>query len=503
MCVYPPDVGPVRDASVGLDVPTSIDGGAACVVAGGLDTDGDGYCADTDCDDGDRTVHPGAEEVCSPQAGPRRAIDENCDGAIDEGCAWHFGEPHWTPWLATTYVPGSPMLRGDGLRLYMRGGVGTDSRLLVAERPDVASPFGRPTAVAGPDAGHQVVGTGVAISADELSLVFQLADDLWASSRPTRTAAFGAASAVSSLNSPMAEIHPALRDDGLEMVFASGRVDPAVYRLYSSTRPTLADDWGPPEAIVLGTTTFADSLSSPTLSMDGLTLFFTVDAPTGREIYSTRRPSRDVVRFGDPAAVAGLRSSTGANLYLSVSERTGEAFFQSTRDWYVGRGGGIWRVRVCRDAPCTPVELTCPPGAEYSPGGLHCYWLVPATQPWGNARSACGSAGHLATIHSAGENALLVSLLRSATRAWVGGYDGTHPGLPTVPQCSITMPGCVFAWVTEEPWTYANWGADQPNNIDSSGMTEDTAAIEATRWVDTFDSSHLPSLCEAETWPAW
>ena len=43
----------------------------------GYDLDRDGY-ADDDCNDADAAVHPGAPELCD-------ALDNNCDGAVDEG----------------------------------------------------------------------------------------------------------------------------------------------------------------------------------------------------------------------------------------------------------------------------------------------------------------------------------------------------------------------------------------------------------------------------------
>ena len=42
-----------------------------------IDGDGDGVPEDEDCDDGDSTVFPGAEEVCD-------GLDNDCDGSIDE-----------------------------------------------------------------------------------------------------------------------------------------------------------------------------------------------------------------------------------------------------------------------------------------------------------------------------------------------------------------------------------------------------------------------------------
>ena len=41
------------------------------------DTDGDGYVSPDDCDEGDDTVHPGAEETAGD------GIDSNCDGEDD------------------------------------------------------------------------------------------------------------------------------------------------------------------------------------------------------------------------------------------------------------------------------------------------------------------------------------------------------------------------------------------------------------------------------------
>ncbi len=47
-----------------------------------IDSDGDGWAALSDCDDGNPDIHPGALEVCD-------SVDNDCDGAVDEdgGCA--------------------------------------------------------------------------------------------------------------------------------------------------------------------------------------------------------------------------------------------------------------------------------------------------------------------------------------------------------------------------------------------------------------------------------
>ena len=42
-----------------------------------IDSDQDGYTRETDCDDGDSSIFPGAEELCD-------GVDNNCDGSVDE-----------------------------------------------------------------------------------------------------------------------------------------------------------------------------------------------------------------------------------------------------------------------------------------------------------------------------------------------------------------------------------------------------------------------------------
>ncbi len=86
-----PDAGGAQDCAVlraddGAwdDQPCDLPHGAICEdTCGGrrVDTDGDGFPAcGTDCNDADRTVHPGAAEVCGD------GVDQNCDGVVDDGC---------------------------------------------------------------------------------------------------------------------------------------------------------------------------------------------------------------------------------------------------------------------------------------------------------------------------------------------------------------------------------------------------------------------------------
>jgi hypothetical protein len=51
-----------------------------------IDADGDGAFRDTDCNDSDPTIYPGADEICD-------GLDNDCDTEIDEepvdGTTWY------------------------------------------------------------------------------------------------------------------------------------------------------------------------------------------------------------------------------------------------------------------------------------------------------------------------------------------------------------------------------------------------------------------------------
>ena len=87
---------------------------------------------------------------------------------------------------------------------------------------------------------------------------------------------------------------------------------------------------------------------------------------------------------------------------------------------------------------------------------------VGAGLTWEEAKAMAEAlGGHLATIHSDGENDFVAWLVSMAggdpQRFWLGGFQ-TDPGN------ELCEPNACWAWVTGEPWTYDRWYPNEPNN---------------------------------------
>jgi len=453
------------------------------VLAGGTDADGDGYCAaaatEPDCNDGASDVHPNATEVCTPSRLNAVPVDENCDGELDDGCDWFFGE-------VTSVIPAgsrhtqrlSPTVSDDGLRVYFTGHGGATSTLHLAERPTLDAPFA--AAVAVPLSGGTEPDRST-VRRDELEIVFGgCGRGLWRATRASRLAPFGPSEPI---EGTAGLCDPFLSFDGLEL-FGTQGITGMGFRLHVTRRASLAEPFGPLETVVLPGDDVG-GLVGPTLSADGQTLF--ANAATLGRLYQFERTDAGFV-FVRELTELGRRTT------LAIAPSGSEAFFSSSSDqpW----AAGLWRARVCRDGPCDPYPaVTCPATGVRSPDGLHCYWRVAGPMTWGNAVSACGDGSHLATVHSDAERMLLPG------SGWLGGYDNDPMiDLPVLPDCTVATPGCVWGWVTREPWTYDYWAPNEPNN---AGAGENALEGGPSLWNDYQSGASSGAVCERESWPTW
>jgi Tol biopolymer transport system component len=107
---------------------------------------------------------------------------------------------------------------------------------------------------------------------------------------------FGPAQLAPGLNTAFNDVRPNVRKDGLEIVFDSNRDGYTggirSMDIWTASRETTADDWSTPTNLgpVINTTA---NEARPTLSRDGLTMFFGSNRP-GSELAPSGQPSSDI-----------------------------------------------------------------------------------------------------------------------------------------------------------------------------------------------------------------
>ena len=118
----------------------------------------------------------------------------------------------------------------------------------------------------------------------------------------------------------------------------------------------------------------------------------------------------------------------------------------------------------------------------------HYYALYASSVTWDEAVMRCeDQGGHLATITSAEENAVIASAVRDSGMRGVmlGGTDKAQEG--------------TWAWMTGEEWNYTNWSGNEPNN---QGWTDSKNAdilwiySDSGKWDDTNDDDFPAFICE-------
>ncbi|MBE7501153.1 MAG: PD40 domain-containing protein [Verrucomicrobiales bacterium] len=182
----------------------------------------------------------------------------------------------------TTAIEDDPFLSADGLSLYFdstRPGSLGSRDLWVATRPSPAAPFG-PAVHLGPAINSSAFdGTGC-VSRDHLTLLFGSQrsgrSDIWMSTRSSPTEPWPTAQ---NLGEPINlrsgwEVTPSLSADGLTLFFFSDRHRLGSGSLWASRRTTMASAFGPPALIRHISDMNPGGADSPVLSTDEATLYF-------------------------------------------------------------------------------------------------------------------------------------------------------------------------------------------------------------------------------------
>ena len=254
-----------------------------------------------------------------------------------------------------------PEISADGLSLYFasnRPGANGLSDLYVATRLTTNDDWGQPANL-GPTFNSSSYDEAPSISADGLELYFTSQRlglgnyNLYVSTRATKNDPWGAPSNLGSIINDGQAGYSDISTDGLSLYFTSVRSGGfGDYDLYVSTRTSKDDPWGTPSnfgSIINSTAKEA----APSISSDGLTLFFCSDRPGGYgdyDLWVTTRPTTND-EWGEPVNLGSEVNTTDLEAVPKISNDGSTLYFQSNRPGHIGGVGllgdfDIWQVKI-------------------------------------------------------------------------------------------------------------------------------------------------------------
>jgi hypothetical protein len=263
------------------------------------------------------------------------------------------------PIVNSSSVDWGPSISADGLTLYFssrRGGGFGKEDIYVTTRETTSDPWEEPVNLESP------VNTlhweqGPSISADGLTLFFSSAyrpdgsggDDIYVTTRATTDDPWDTPVNLGPIvNSSSEEWTPSISADGLTLFFTSNRAGGEGGRdLWATTRETIHDEWRPP--VNLGPAVNSPHIEiTMSISHDGLLLFFGSNRPGGsggHDLWVTRRPTTSG-SWGTPVNLGPtVNSSREYDQTPSISADGSTLYFYSDRTGGLG-GGDIYQARV-------------------------------------------------------------------------------------------------------------------------------------------------------------
>lgn len=288
--------------------------------------------------DGGRGDGPGSRIDADPTA-----IDAD-PAAIDATQALGPFEPP-APLALPGADPGDddPSLTGDELELFFNASRGAASAdLWVAKRSAPTDPWGTPAVIGELSTGSNE--TTPEVSTDGLTMLFssdrpggQGANDIWMSTRSSRTAPWTTPVAVPRLSSATSEASPGTTD-GLAVAFTSDQDGGGDPDIFVATRADTSSMWSAWQAETAISTPGHDG--STLLQADHVTLYFDTDRDGDLRLYQAIRPAADV-DFTTAAPVPGLDTPGVNDQDPWVSPDNRHIVFWSDR----GGTGGLWEAR--------------------------------------------------------------------------------------------------------------------------------------------------------------
>jgi beta-lactamase regulating signal transducer with metallopeptidase domain len=285
---------------------------------------------------------------------------------------FNFGTPvNLGPNINSSSDDGASRISADGLSLYFNsdrpGGYGYYD-LYVAARENADEEWG-PPANLGPMVNSPSLEVTPCISADGLELYFTSnrtggygLSDLWVTRRATLSDVWGPPVNLGpTVNSSSPDYYPNVSSDGLSLYFASTR--PGGYGstdLWVATRATRSSLWG--LAVNLGlSVNSSSSESQPSISADGLSLFFASDRAGGLgsdDIWVTTRASVSDP-WGLPVNLGPPVNTAADDFCPNISGDGSTLYFGSTRTGGLG-GPDLWQAPILTAPTCGDADHPYP-----------------------------------------------------------------------------------------------------------------------------------------------
>lgn len=459
----------------------------------------------------DAAMDAGPLEQCTPSAAGAEREDENGNGVVDEGCALSISLVH--P-VTDALPPGAaairfPRISSDGRTLtFCRVDRLMPPQVWQARRSATNARFNAPVQLT-----FASTTSACAAQPFEDRYFFEASASAGMPERiyegtPARSRELAAAVAGTGGSG-----HPFISADGTELFFEGNRrrdpFGPLSDGLYVSNRGVTGEIDTPRGIVFEGVPVRARRDMFPTLSPDGLTLFFVrVTAVTPATTPPTERAT---AMFATRTRVGESTFSTPVELPINLTERgsftpsfaTWEVFASSAStvatagNLSVGTPNeGLLRARLCAGA-CPPAPQVPCTGTR-SLDGLRCYTVEEAASSYARAVAACGIGGSglerhaLASVHSEDERELL----------WMVGAPGDR---------WVGASGAAWLWASGEPNTDAlgasvYWADGQPASTGDTCAALSTSGTRAGSGgfaIATDCGISRIAICESDLWPTW
>jgi Tol biopolymer transport system component len=233
---------------------------------------------------------------------------------------------------------------------------GSQYDVYYSTRPDKSSPFSAPIAIT--SVNTSLMEWGPDISADDLSLYFARGTnwngDIWIASRASVLDPFGAPQAVAEVNTSDGEAGPSISADGLTLYFGSNRLNQRD-DLFYATRSDVNSPFG--AAIAISELNTAQQDYSPSITTDGLTLYYVFrddDSGTPQEIWTASRPNLNSP-FSTPHRVEELYIAGVDTWGPDISYDGKTLYFTSLREGSLP--GNLWMATVIPEPSLTLLLL--------------------------------------------------------------------------------------------------------------------------------------------------